>query len=336
MKPTASERSSATDRERALEPHLEQLRGATGIAADATSVVLGNQILSIAPWEREALRRFSAGTDEKGHHWPALAREGLAFLAKCGERAQEERTDDAESEDRIDEAAAGVAILRDLQVIIEELVRGGRMKEVKQLSDLRNRIHQGVTSMKTPLGPGAQIRIESRAAAMVPARPDSVPTVGSSAAGVTDESNEARPQRPTQFKRDAAPVRVIHQSVGNPNRLLRPLLVVLVISVAVLFGLSITGTRHVGTPVLTAEEFGHIPIVRSIEARPPSLFVRLNGAAWDGLSAAERLDALRAAASIAEQAGYVGAQFWAPDGSVAGRWSKKNGAELVTESSEGS
>ena len=116
----------------------------------------------------------------------------------------------------------------------------------------------------------------------------------------------------------------------------RPLLAILVVSAGTWVGLTVTQPRKVVVPELTINEFRHIRAVRTIDARPPSLYVTLNEPTWNDMASKDRLDAIREIGSVAEQAGYVGVQLWTPDGAPVGRWLKHGGAELSRSSPDGS
>lgn len=326
MTPTDSSKAAeSTERERALAPYLEQLAAACADdSGSASTIVLGEQDFELEPWQRETLRLFADGRDAEGHPWPSLVHEGLAFAAKC--RSDDHEDEDEENagstEERILATAAGAAILGELQTCIDQFLRSGRMKQVKRLTELRNRVHQGVIGMRRRVDPEARAVIETKAAEMTVQRAAAIPIPAGG-------EPERRKPTPTQYKKDAAPVRVVHRE-PEKSRILRPLLVVLIISAATWIGLLVTQNRHVGPAELTLEAFRDVPVVRSIEARPPSLYVSL-GHGWTELSSADRLRSIGEIAIVAERAGYIGVQLWTANGVAAGRWSKKHGAQLIDE-----
>jgi hypothetical protein len=326
-------------RENALAPYLAQLSAAPSTDAEdsevPSSISIDGEDMTLDPWEREVLRKFSSGLDSEGHAWPSLVREGLAFGAKCLLREQQHETEESRSDqttipldDLIAEAAAGISILEELGASVDQLIRAGRMTEVKPLSAFRNRVRQGIDGMRRLIGGEAYAKVETKAAEMrveqeIP-EPSAAPT-----------EVEERRRAPTQFKKDPAPVRAVHQMVVKQQRLIWPLLIVLFVSALMWVGLTVTQPRNVVIPKLNLVEFRHIRAVQTIDARPPSLYVTVNEPAWTDMGTEDRLDAIREIVSVAGQAGYVGVQLWTPDGAAVGRWLKKGGVELSRSSPEG-
>ncbi len=342
MPPTDSTKAANTgnERENALAPYLAQLAAAhSDDSAISSSISLGDQSLALETWEQEVLRRYATGVDSKGHPWPSLVLEGLAFDAKCLLRTRQHETDGSPPDQRIErvdelitEAAVGVAILEELGKSVDQLIRGGRMTEVKHLSTFRNRVRQGVARMRNLIGGEAFDKVEAKATKMVADRATPAPAPASTKSEVVEEE---RRRSPTQFKKDPAPVRVVHLAAVKQRGVIWPLVAVLVVSAATWVGLIVTQPRYIAPPELTIEEFRHIPAVRAIDARPPSLFVTLGEPAWNDMSSEDRLNAIREIGSVAEHAGYVGVQLWTTDGAGAGRWLKNKGAQLIRESPEG-
>jgi hypothetical protein len=329
-------RTGGNERENALAPYLAQLCA----SAVPPSISVDGQPLTLEPWEQEVLRKYSTGVDPEGCPWPSLVQEGLAFGAKCLLREHQHEIEGSPSDrpiipldDLITEAAAGVAILEELGASVDQLIGGGRMTEVKHLSAFRNRVSQSVAKMRRLIGGEAYVEVEAKATEMVAERAMSAPAAPSTASKVAEKE---RRRVPTQYKKDQAPVRVVHRVTVKQSRLIWTLVAILVVSVGAWVGLTVAQPRYVAPPELTTDEFRHIPAVRAIDARPPSLFVTLDEPGWNDMSSEDRLNTIREIGSVAEQAGYVGVQICTADGTPSGRWMKKTGAQLIRNSPEGS
>lgn len=309
----------------ALEPYVTRLRDAHA-EYSATPVAIPTEAgdLMLEPWESDVLRRFPDGTDAGGHPWPTLVLEGLAFRVLCLNRCDGEREGEADSEvEIIGGAAAGVTLLDDLHEANEQFLKAGRMKDVKHLSDLRNHVRQGVTEMRRLLGEQSRDAFTSAVAAF--RTEGSLPALGTEEPG-PDSTGKRR--APVQFRKEPSPVRIAYAS--KPTRtMLVPLLSILAISVLAWVLVFSLQQEEAPPPELTLENFKHLEAVRSIEARPPSLFVRIDLDDWKAVPAPDRLRLVGEIAAVAERAGYVGVQLWTDDGVPVGRWSQRKGAQLI-------
>ena len=72
--------------------------------------------------------------------------------------------------------------------------------------------------------------------------------------------------------------------------------------------------------ILSMADFAEIPIVVSVDARPPSLFVRINGARWRKLDRQGRLGVINEVGYIIAKADYNGAKFRDENGVLVGEW----------------
>jgi hypothetical protein len=314
---TADPSEASRDREKALAPYLAQLVANDSPGGDdstvPSSLFVADQHLTLDPWERGVLEKFRSGVDAKGRPWPALVAQGLALAAKCLSEAGRFETDKEVSPDEkarlVDElitvAAAGVAVCAELQSNIDQLIRDGRMGDAKQLGTFRNKVGQSVATMRNLLGSDAFARAEA----------DSTATLVNPARTATEETSgesEDRKRVPTQFKRDAPPVRMIHRSTVKKGRPVWPLLAALVVCAAAWIVMAVTQPHYV------------------------ALFVKLDESAWSRIAQKDRQNVIREIGHVAEQAGYSGAQVWTTDGKTVGRWLKRTGVRLTDGTSDGS
>lgn len=82
-------------------------------------------------------------------------------------------------------------------------------------------------------------------------------------------------------------------------------------------------------PLLGTADFGHVPSIAFVEARPPSLYLHLGADAWSKMTDAERREALDVAGKVARNAGYLGIQAWTTDGAIAGQWLVGSGVAIA-------
>jgi hypothetical protein len=292
--------------------------------------------LTLDPWERRVVEKFGSGVEAEGWSWPKLVAQGLAFEAKCLSGSGQLETDDEVPpelkaklvDELITVAAAGVAVFAELQSSVSQLIRDGRMGDAKHLSRFRNRVGQSVALMRNLLDGEAFARAEANSAGMLAAP---VRTATKS----TSTKSESRKRVPTQFKRDPAPVRMIHRSGVKKRTLVWPLLAALVVCLAVWIGVTVTRPHYVAPPELTIEQFRHVEAIRKVEAKRPSVFVKLDRSTWSRIPQKDRQNVIREIGHVAEQAGYSGAQVWTTDGTAVGRWLKKTGVRLANATSEG-
>jgi hypothetical protein len=338
---TADPSEVSRDREKALAPYLAELVANDSPAGDGSTVpsslFVADQHLTLDPWERGVLEKLGSGVDAKGRPWPALVAQGLAFGAKCLSEARRFETDEEVSADEkarlVDElitvAAAGVAVFAELQSNIDQLIRDGRMGDAKRLGTFRNKVGKSVATMRNLLGSDAFARAEADSTAMLanPARTATEETSGES---------EDRKRVPTQFKRDAPPVRMIHRSAVEARKPVWLLLAILIVCAAAWIVMTVTQPHYVAPPELTIEQFRHVEAIRSVEAKRPSVFVKLDESAWSRIVQKDRQNVIREIGHVAEQAGYSGAQVWTTDGKTVGRWLRRTGVRLSDGTSDGS
>ena len=104
---------------------------------------------------------------------------------------------------------------------------------------------------------------------------------------------------------------------------------------AAAWGLQTLTTRHYEPPpLLGVESFARVEAVRAVTARPPSLYVRLDTAAWAGMSEPQRRETLEQIGRIAAEAGYAGVHARTADGVAVGQWPELKGARVFTASGE--
>jgi hypothetical protein len=87
---------------------------------------------------------------------------------------------------------------------------------------------------------------------------------------------------------------------------------------------------------LTAEQLAHLVPVEKVAARPPSLYVTLDTAAWNRLPEQDRRDLIEEVGRLAGSRGYLGVHLRTRDGTTVGEWLSEIGSRLVTPPPEAS
>jgi hypothetical protein len=334
---------SLAEREQALSPYLAQLgsspAGPGGDREVPEAVTVGETTLDLSPWERTVLEKYGFGADDRGRPWPSLVAEGLAFRAKCLLRSDqleaEERSGTAEQdgqlmEELVNEAATGVALLAELQRSIDRVIREGEPKLAKPLTDFRNGVGKGVAAMRNLMGSEAFAKASHRSAELSRVEESALPT------DEPEEDESAQRKVPQQFKKDQAPTQMVFRRTVKKSRGVWILSAALAASLLAWALLTVTRTEYVGPPVLGIGQFGHIEAVRAVSARPPSLFVQIDGARWTRMSEPDRRETLAQIGRTAGQNGYIGVHAQTVDGITVGKWFHGGEVRLVDIRSGGS
>jgi hypothetical protein len=82
-------------------------------------------------------------------------------------------------------------------------------------------------------------------------------------------------------------------------------------------------------PTLTLQDVAPRAEIRHVVAKPPSLFVELNGERWRALPRAARMELVEDVGRVAASAGYHGARFRLEDGRTAAQWLEQRGGTLT-------
>jgi len=93
-------------------------------------------------------------------------------------------------------------------------------------------------------------------------------------------------------------------------------------------GTVLTRPERSEIPLLTVDDLRQVAAVRTVNARPPSLFIEMSGPIWAEMTEPERLAALESIGRIAGSAGYSGVHARTSDGIIVGEWLEHGGASL--------
>jgi len=324
-------------RQKSLAPFINKL----GINCDKEQdgqvpdvISLGEQALSLDPWERTVLQDYRDGKQGTECLWAPLLAEGLAFQMKCLHQIEQlvrisdlfEEDDPnlaekqvAHCEQLVNTAAIGLAVLQDIQTAIDQAIIDGELEPAKNLVAFRNRSEQSINLLKQFLGDTDFQRAQTKSESMV------------NPADVAEDPFHG-------LATEEAPHLEHLTSAGKPGKsnFKAFALGILCLSVITWTVLVMPNLRPEPLPQLGLTEFKELPAIQAVTARPPSLFVTLNDASWQALTEVEKLVLLERTGSFAMAAGYSGAQFWNQAGAPIGQWLKKKGASLVKKPAPGS
>jgi hypothetical protein len=313
-----SEEASCLAKPALLAPYLEALRaGGPGVEA-------------LESWESAAVAAARPGS------WQNRVAEALAFRLRCQERFGESRTDaepferDMAGDEGVVDAALGLALQQDLKLEVDLLVAAGQVREAKQLTALLRKLSQAVAELKSRIGEEGFARAEQLAPTL--AEGEGVERARPKAA--KPQLVEASPEPPTTFKREPRPTGPVRRVVAKPRiGHLRPLLAALAVSTLVYMVFIFPRSSGTLAPRLELRDFENVPGVVAVRARPPSLFVEVDAAAWRPLGERERQALVASVGTLAEGAGYTGARLQSTEGESLGEWLLKTGARLTPRAS---
>ena len=326
------------ERRTALAPYLERLGrldGETerpGEAGSPPALLLGD-------WEQKAVREsLAAGTDSP-RSWESLLAEGVAlqtkFFTEIDQLAQEgAASPEVEEQFRqrvLHTLAIGLALMEELQREDVGMILGGNEAQAKKLTGFRNRLGQLVAQIKERVDDDGVVLAQALAAEMI--TPDESKK-SAPAKRLEEEPEEGGPTQPIRLETRHRPLgrMLVREEKRNT---LKPLLIVLAVAVAVWAVLILPRAWVPSIPELTDQDLAFSPAIREVIARPPSLYLVMDGAKWEGMPQHERDELVRQIGETAGGAGYSGAQLRLADGTTVAQWSKGRGVKLVPRSKTG-
>ncbi len=335
-----------------LAPYLMQLRALQAGRERIDDVKLD-------PWESSVVAAINTSTNAPDHEWSSLVAEGIAFRTKYESDIQRLGNDpdavDLVRAQLVTDAAVGLALMAETQQSVNLMVLSGEIDTAKKLSGFRNKIVQGVSTIKNTIGETAFRNAETLskkmtsvsgepsrsdpASASEPRAPESLATekgadelpylgepldVDSLIGELPDAfiRRRTKPTRPTVLRAsgvdDAAP------------RRLKGLAVVLAALVVIWAVLILPRLGRGGSlPILTEQSIPQSTAIRELIARPPSLYVEVDAVEWKTMSSAERRQLVKEVGEVAKASGYTGVQFRDTDGSSVAQWLRSQGVWLA-------
>lgn len=338
-------------RERALNPYLEKLRAWNEAGSDAAElnrparIRVGERAVTIRPWERARIREAFGADERAAPAWASLLAQGVALLTKSMVDVEQLRRDPhlpletmyrLQAELMLD-TAIGMALLRETQDAIDQLVFSGDVEQAKQLSEFRHKLARVVNEIKRLLSASEQEQAASLSGS--PAAKLSRPGSGSQdALERLAGALEAAEDRPTGWsairkRRRHIPTSVV-MPVRVPNRT-EVLGVLLFLTLAAWVMFVRVPAELVERPrQLTRWATSRPDLFERFEARPPSLFVTLAPGAWESLARTDRREILKNLAAVAKDSGYRGVHVRTGEGRPVGRWLEVSGFAEIEQGEE--
>jgi hypothetical protein len=337
------------ERRTALAPYLDQLGVADGGLPPLHPAIM------LDSWELTALEKALDQANGGRAHWHALMAESIAFQTKYfsdlevleNEEYTSPETLETQREQWTISAAIGLALMEDIQRIIDSTISAGNMGEAKRLSGFRNKLAQTVKEIKERIGNDAFSDAESMHRDML--SPQASLKLENLAAGPQadvhpDEANEPRPFTlsepdegpPKQIKLNrSANVKLGHDVEVKPDHTKRLLLVLGAAALAWMI-LILPRMFREPLPILTLPDLPQSAAIQQVDAKPPSLYIVVNTESWRAIPREQRLKWVDEIGQAAAAAGYTGANIRTAEGSSVAQWLKQTGPRLLVNSGGGS
>jgi hypothetical protein len=320
------------DRQSTLAPYLERLEGQPPL----------HPAIVLDTWERSTLDA-ALGAGGNGKQYADLMMEGVAFQTKYYSELDELEEN---RETLIVNAAIGLALMDEMQRVIDSMVLSGNMGEAKKLTGFRNKLSQIVHDIKDRVGSEGYDEAEELSRELVsPA--EQAGTAASPAARTEIEPDEADGVKTgAAVEPDEGPPKHIRLNRYKSLRMARPveereshfkkLLIVFAVAVAAWMILVLPGMFRSHLPELKAPELPTLEGVLEVDARPPSLFIVVSGKSWNDIADDRRLQWVERIGEKAAAAGYTGIHVRTEKGAAVAQWLKESGARLVKKSATAS
>jgi hypothetical protein len=244
---------------------------------------------------------------------------------ECGSNDDEQKLYGLEAQLMLDLGIA-MALCRELQQAVDEAVRKGDVRLAKQLTRFRHEVRKTASEAKTVLAETEQRRAHALSDVLTDAPRDDEFTPGDAelqrlAWKAGSDHDKAKSEQSRQ--------RAQRLAVWLPSRT-EALVTLLGILVAAWVGLtSMPGMIDHGIPEVAAGDLLPTGAIRSLEARPPSLYVTVEPTAWLPLEVEEKRRIVGGISSVLLTNGYTGALLTTPDGRPVARWLSQRGVELI-------
>jgi hypothetical protein len=320
------------NRAEVLKPHLEALRAQLGSAgAPESETRVENSAATIRLTADEASKLKNV-LDETDAHEPdvgiGLLAESLALILKTKDDVSDYRTAaaiDPELEAKIKESLSlnsqiADSLAADIGALIDQAIENGDRSTAVRLGDFRLAVRQQVALIRRVLA--GEVDPEDK-----PEEDDSQLTEANAEPLQPEEEDSEQDEQFERSKRRYAKLKRSREKEQRTREQMKRIKVlVALLAVAVAFGavaLVVQLIPALNPPeikILSVNDFTHVPMVLSVDARPPSLFVRVDGPHWRRVTKERRLEIIRDVGQVVAKADYNGARFRDDNGDLVGEF----------------
>jgi hypothetical protein len=297
-------------------------------------IELSGRTVTIEPW---IVARILDGGDDAGRSDTpdGLLAQTVALEMKIacdrndlelGQRSGGQKLYAAQAELMLD-AAIGAALSRELQGVVDDEVRSGRLDDAKSWTRLRNALHKRVAQTKELLADSERQRVESLSDSLT-----DKPRLETSTPEGYGELMRRIDEQETKRKRQQRLKRLGRAKLANlPSR--TEILVGLLAIVAACWLAFIQLPRQLAAPlpVLALDDLPRADGFLEVDARPPSLYLTLDGAMWATLDREARRQLVHTLSSVLLTSDYSGALLRTEDGRPVAQWLALHGVRLLEQ-----
>jgi hypothetical protein len=341
--PTAGVKAPAKNiqaRQRAIAPYIEKLEElytrwiGDGAAAGPLEIRLYESLLTLDPWESDRIGIYLSRHHEPDDSCSLIIGQGVALQFKSAADIDQLMSATDLSEERLYalqaelmlDTAIGMALLREAQKAQNDLVRDGETGEAKKLSRFQHKLRNSLADVRRLIGESER----ERADLVTDGLTDEPRQEGASLDKMTLDRAAARAAEDYErLKVQKIKQKTLAALSKLPSR--TDILVYgFLLSMALWLGaVKLPQISRIEPHQLTLADFKGGEIFLRVDAKPPSLFMEVDAAAWNRLNAANRLKLIETTGSVLAANGYTGVLLRTERNRPLAQWLRGRGATLI-------
>jgi hypothetical protein len=327
-------------RQRAIAPYSKKLEElytrwiGAGAAAGPLEIRLYESLLTLDPWESERIGIYLSKEHDPDDSCSQIIVQGVALLLKSASDIDQMMSAADLSEERLYalqaelmlDTAIGMALLREAQKAQSDLVLGGETARAKKLSRFQHKLRNSLADVKKMIGESERERADLVTDGLTDeprqegASLDKM-TLDSAAARAAEDYERLKVQKVKQKTRAA-----LSKLPSRTDLLIYGFL----LSLALWLGaVKLPQVSRMEPHLLTLTDFQGGGIFLRVDAKPPSLFMEVDAAAWSRLNAANRLKLIETTGSVLAANGYTGVLLRTERNRPLAQWLRGRGATLI-------
>jgi hypothetical protein len=324
-------------RRKAIEPYLEKLERLLSHSTGPLEIRLYESQLTLDPWEAEKLRLSLAGDGGQRESCALMVVQGAALLLKSAADIDGMMSAVDPSEDRLYalqaelmlDTAIGMALLREMQKVQDDLVRDGDVTSAKRLSKFQHKMRSALADVKKTIGESEQERAELISDSLTDQpRQETVSLDGMlldrAAARAAEEYERAK-------KRDSVAGKARAAMAKLPSRT-DLLMYTFALTLAIWLGaVKLPQIIKIELPILTKADFPQAAAFLKVEAKPPSVFIDVDAVAWRAMDESKKIALVEMTGEVLAAGEYAGALLRTERGKPLAQWMSSRGAVLLKE-----